>query len=557
MSLPDTHLQHPMADPNSSSSSSDIVEEALDASFSQKIGKYFQLSGPGWLQAAVTLGGGSLAGSLYLGIVGGYEFLWIQPLAMLCGIVMLGAISWITLTLGQRPFRSIQSHVSPTLAWAWLIATIVADTIFCIAQFSLGVDAIEGNMGISLGSPFVTTGFLFIVSFAMCLLYIGDGKSSKLFDRLLKSLVALVMISFFAVAATLLFSGNINLGAVILGLIPDFSALFRPVDTLQVVIDQTGEAAPFWSEYISSLQRDQIIAAFGSAVGINMTFLLPYTLQKRGWTKKHRELSFFDLALGLFVPFIIATGCLIVVSATMFHAQADDVLAEIDQQNIGVAQSYQRVLDLRADWLDDAEVTAPVGEADRQIGAMIFNRNAGQLAKALSPVLGEVGAQWIFGLGILAMAVSTIIIHQIMNGYAVSEAFNQAGNRKIFIAGALIPPIAGIFAPILWTGDAKIALIIPAAVTATTLLPLAYFAFFLLFNSKAALGPDLVTGNRRVLANTLMILAGGIATFASVWALVGRLPSWGFGARAGLIALVVLFLLALFDFYRRSLKPRL
>jgi len=330
-------------------------------------------------------------------------------------------------------------------------------------------------------------------------------------------------------------------GAVILGLIPDFSALFRPVDTLQVVIDQTGEASPFWSEYISSLQRDQIIAAFGSAVGINMTFLLPYTLQKRGWTKKHRELSFFDLALGLFVPFIIATGCLIVVSATMFHARADDVLAEIDQENIGVAQSYQRVLDLRADWLDDADVTAPIGEADRQIGAMIFNRNAGQLAKALSPVLGEVGAQWIFGLGILAMAVSTIIIHQIMNGYAVSEAFNQSGNRRIFIAGALIPPIAGFFAPILWTGDAKIALIIPAAVTATTLLPLAYFAFFLLFNSKAALGPDFVTGHRRILANTLMILAGGIATFASIWALVGRLPSWGFGARAGLIALVALF----------------
>ncbi len=32
-----------------------------------------QLSGPGWLQGAITLGGGSLAGALYLGVIMGYE----------------------------------------------------------------------------------------------------------------------------------------------------------------------------------------------------------------------------------------------------------------------------------------------------------------------------------------------------------------------------------------------------------------------------------------------------------------------------------------------------
>ena len=41
---------------------------------------FLKCSGPGWLQGAITLGGGSLAGSLYLGVLGGYSLLWLQVL---------------------------------------------------------------------------------------------------------------------------------------------------------------------------------------------------------------------------------------------------------------------------------------------------------------------------------------------------------------------------------------------------------------------------------------------------------------------------------------------
>lgn len=44
---------------------------------------YARLSGPGWLQSAITLGGGSLSSSLFLGVLGGVALLWIQPVAML------------------------------------------------------------------------------------------------------------------------------------------------------------------------------------------------------------------------------------------------------------------------------------------------------------------------------------------------------------------------------------------------------------------------------------------------------------------------------------------
>ncbi|HPO29791.1 MAG TPA: hypothetical protein PKX28_01010, partial [Candidatus Hydrogenedentes bacterium] len=56
-------------------------------------GVFVRLSGPGWLQSAITLGGGTLSNSLYLAVLTGFTFLWLQPAAMAVGIVMLSAIS--------------------------------------------------------------------------------------------------------------------------------------------------------------------------------------------------------------------------------------------------------------------------------------------------------------------------------------------------------------------------------------------------------------------------------------------------------------------------------
>ena len=41
------------------------LEEVNHQPFTQRIGYYTKKSGPGWLQGAITLGGGSLAGALY------------------------------------------------------------------------------------------------------------------------------------------------------------------------------------------------------------------------------------------------------------------------------------------------------------------------------------------------------------------------------------------------------------------------------------------------------------------------------------------------------------
>ncbi|MEN8662687.1 MAG: divalent metal cation transporter [Lentimonas sp.] len=525
------------------SNQTEQIESIQQRGFLGKLAGYGKMTGPGWVQAAVTLGGGSLVGALYLGIIGGYEFLWLQPLAMLCGIVMLGAISYVTLSCEERPFRVMQKKVSPTLAWGWLIATVIADTVFCAAQFSLGRGALEDNLGFSPG-PYVITGSLFIMALSLIALSQKNERASRLIDNILKGLVAIIVIAFMGVVVTLIKNGAVSWGSLFSGLIPDFTALFRPTDLIASAIATTGENAAYWTEYVTSEQRGKIIAAFGTAVGINMTFLLPYSLKKKGWGKQHRELSRFDLVLGLFVPFILGASALVIASAASFHAKYADVLAEDGTPYPEMQDAYYKVLDkslahqdagfitLDDDAKSAARTAAPI-EA-KQLAAMLSNRDSVNLAQSLEPFLGK-HAQTIFGIGVLAMAISTLLVHMMMNGYAISEAFNKVGSAKIFILGAAMPAIAGLFSPFLWSGDAKAAMAIPASVIATTLLPIAYLGFLLLMNSRSALGEDLP--KNRGLINALMIISAGVATFASIWALCNK-------GTPGMIGIGVLILLA-------------
>ncbi len=66
-----------------------LILDAKQEGTGAKLWVYTKLSGPGWIQSAITLGGGSLAGSLYLGVLAGFGLMWLQPLAMILGVVML------------------------------------------------------------------------------------------------------------------------------------------------------------------------------------------------------------------------------------------------------------------------------------------------------------------------------------------------------------------------------------------------------------------------------------------------------------------------------------
>ncbi len=521
------------------------IEEIQTRGFLGRLAGYGKMTGPGWIQAAVTLGGGSLVGALYLGVIGGYQFMWLQPLAMLCGVVMLAAISYVTLSSEDRPFVAVKKHISPTLAWGWLIATVIANVVFCSAQFALGTDAAQNNLGILPNSeaPYVLTAIFALGSLSLLWLSRQGGAAVKIIDKVLKGLVATVVLAFMGVVVVLAVNGGIQWGALFTGLIPDFSALFKPTHTYTEAIAATGEQASFWTKYIADNQRNIIIGAFGSAVGINMTFLLPYTLKARGWGRKHRELSFFDLALGLFIPFILATSFLVIATSSQFHAKADGVHSELALNNVIDARLAQTVPGFGA--LDPEarqDLRDSLPQAERDMGVMLAQRNARDLASSLEPFLGK-NAQLIFGVGVLAMALSTMIVHMMMNGYAISEAFGRPGEKAIFMIGASMPALTGFLSPILWSGQIRTALVVPAAVIATTLLPIAYLVFILLINSKKTLGDE--RPKHRTPVNLVLILAASVAGFASVWSLLGRASSDGLNGMLGVVGLVALPLLLL------------
>jgi len=302
----------------------DVIEEVKDKGPLGKFLGYAKISGPGWLQGAITLGSGSLAGALYLGVVSGNSLLWVQPLAMICGIIMLSAIAYVTLSTQQRPLRLINQHLHPLLGWSWLIATIMANIVWTMPQFSLGTAAIQQNL---LGAerfqwPIIFS--LFGIGLYVNYLYQAEGGGAKLFDRIIKVMVGLIMLSFIAVVGSLVFSGKLDFGGILAGFIPDLSLLSSPASTFAEDIAASSDPA-WWTKHISDTQKSKIFAAFGTAVGINMTFLLPYTLLKKKWGAKHRGLSITDLSIGLFVPFFLATACVVIASASSFHGKSADV----------------------------------------------------------------------------------------------------------------------------------------------------------------------------------------------------------------------------------------
>ena len=80
------------------------------------------------------------------------------------------------------------------------------------------------------------------------------------------------------------------------------------------------------------------------------------------------------------------------------------------------------------------------------------------------------------------------------------------------------------------------------------MIPIAYFTFLLLMNSKSLLGEAKPTGGQALKWNILMTIATVIATAGSIWVLLGK----GTAGMAGIIGLVVLFVLGLISFLAKN-----
>jgi len=579
------------------------------------LGAYARLSGPGWIASAITLGGGSLASSLFLGVIAGYTLMWLQPFAMILGIIMLSAIGYVTLSSNERPFPAINNHVNPVLGWGWALAVAAANIIWCMPQFSLANSVLTQNLlphvledggvlvewalanagltreqaiedwtaayeaGVITG-PFIKawiclnfnkvaiSGVVLILCTMITWSYDRGGLGLRIYELVLKLVVAMIVLCFFGVVVRLSFSEQpLDWPAIWRGLVPDFTQFGRPADTFLPLLDaigQKGDAAyDFWYDKIVNHQRDVMISAAATAVGINMTFMFPYTMLRKGWTKEFRGLAIFDLSTGMFIPYILATGCVVIAAASQFHTKAGEGFVveekngklvkfavpdfeskefnefdDLKKKRIRAALGkYESLVGERSDKFKEVDVST----AEKRIAATLIKRDAMDLAASLSPLTGPFVANYVFGLGVLGMVLSTISILMLISGFVFAEIFACKPGGAAHRIGTLIAGFGGACWMIFWTGGkSQFFLAIVTSVFGFVLLPFAYVTFVFVLNSKSLLADERPKGIKRLLWNILTLIAASTASVGAVYMVWIKAKAVGVAAVVAFIVLAIM-----------------
>lgn len=541
-----------------------LVEAGEKGKLSQ-LRAFTKLSGPGWLQSALTLGGGSLGSSLYLGILGGMTLLWLQPFAMILGVIMMSAISYVTLSTGERPFRAINNHINPVLGWSWLIAALMANMVWSLPQYSLCFAVCEQNF---FPSAFKPDGVLggdngkWIVSFAILAIctavtwsYGSGNKGVKIYEFVLKIVVAVIVAAFIGVVIRMAMTGDgIDWSQVLAGFIPNPKQLYAPADSFRALLDGIADpvARQYWSDLIVSEQRDVMLSAGAAAVGINMTFLLPYALLSRGWDKPFRGMTIFDLCTGTFIPFVLATGCIVIAAAQQFHTQTPPGF-EVNGDQIVVPEHFKKGFDKMIKKRQetaagsDAQLPESVSVNEHKIAATLVRRDTFDLAGSLKKLFankegkgGELFANLIFGVGVAGMTMSSISLMMLISGFVVCEIFDRPPRGWLFRIGCLASA-TGVLWPLAWSGDSKAWLTVIAGVFGAMLLPIAYVTFWVMMNSRSMLGDEVPRGWRWFSWNVLLAIAALAATAAGISAIIKKAGYYGLIFVAAYLVLVFVF----------------
>ncbi len=419
---------------------------------------YIRRTGPGLLQSAMTLGAGSATASVVAGASFGYKLLWVQPLAMFLGVMMLAALSNIVLTSGERPYRAFGQQISKVLVFLWALGTIMASIIWHFPQYGLAAGAGRdlGEMaGMELtfaDGSFTIVGY--IVSFAVGILilcinttvvwsYGSSAKGIRLYEWFLRIVIGMIVLMFAIVVVSSL--DRINWGEVGRGFIGYYGI-------------------PGWRD---PEHLTLVLGMLGAAVGINMTFLYPYSLLAKGWGSNHKTLARWDLGMSMFVPFTLVTSLVIIGMTVTGVYTGEDTL--------------QRAI-------------TPLSAA-----------------ASLHGILGEHLGRIIFNLGLISMTCTAISTHMVVCGFTLCEMFKLEYTKTRFRLFALAPAI-GVLGVV-----TRLPFWFPVAASAIcfAMLPVAYLIFIVLNNKRSYIGDAVGAGWKRVVFNCLLVIALLVATIGS------------------------------------------
>ncbi|TDJ72062.1 MAG: hypothetical protein E2O39_07315 [Planctomycetota bacterium] len=296
------------------------LAELEGAGFVRRTRAYMKLIGPGYMQSAMTLGGGTAAASLFAGALFGYQLLWVAPVAMILGVVMLSAVSYQTLSTGVRPFEAMRRFAGAPFAWGWAIGALLSSIIWHFPQYSLA-SAVLVDMGDVMGFEGLQPGMMGFVVLAWAIVFsMMYGTSPTLvrwYERILKYMVWGIVLCFGLVVVK---TGIADWGELAAGFIP-----FR---------------IPGEANGVAGLTI--VVSGLAAAVGVNMLFLYPYSLLARGWDREHRRLARFDLYMGMLLPYVLATSLMVIAMANTIHLDEGFVASRLTP--VQAAQSLAAVV---------------------------------------------------------------------------------------------------------------------------------------------------------------------------------------------------------------------
>ena len=460
-------------------------KEELRALESAPLGKrswgYVKRTGPGLLQSAMTLGAGSATASVLAGASFGYKLLWVQPLAMFFGVMMLAALSNVVLTRGERPYESFGKQVWKPLVVLWALGTVLASVIWHFPQYTLlagagrdlasacGLQIANGGdvpawikglagalepLGFKVNTDVTTLGYLvsFLVGGAILAMNIfmvfnyGKGaKGVKMYERFLRFMIALVIV-FFLIVCVMNF-GRIDWLELGKGFCGYYGLPKDPV---------TGK--------VETATILQVLGMLGAAVGINMTFLYPYSLLAKGWGAEHRKLARWDLGMTMFLPFTLVTS-LIIVAMTVTNGYTGADAVQTGLTPLGAAAAFE----------------------------------------------GIPGGRFIFCLGLMGMCGGAVSTHMVACGFTLCEMLGGEMTQKRFRLFALTPCI-GVLGVVI---NLPMWFPVVASAVCFTMLPIAYVIFFYLNNKRSYIGDAVGRGAKRVVFNIILLAALVFACFGS------------------------------------------
>ncbi len=420
-----------------------------EKSLFRRLRGYWSFAGPGWLQSAITLGAGSAGSSIFAGSVFGYKLLWVQPVGIFLGVVVLAAIGHQVLVTRARTYDVFWYKLHPLMAVFWAFNVLLASIVWAFPQYSLGTAVLRDIADVAgLCVPRWPVALLLLVVVTSIAWTYGSGKRKGivLFERTLKYFLYVMILAFAAVV--------VKTGV-------DWGELFRGL---------FGFHLPKVARGITI-----VLGGLGAAVGVNQTFLYPYTLLARGWGKEHRGLKNFDLAVSTFIPFVLATSLVVIATANTLYVRGIHVRSAVD------------------------------------------------VAHTLEPIIGLTLGRIVFSIGVLSMCLTTAILEMVIAGFVLSEMFGFELTGWRYRAATMVANIGllGAFYSLpFW---------LPVLTSSLNLLmlPIAYLGFYLLQNRTDYLGEFVNHGTKGYIWNALLLLAvyvAGMGAWAKLLSVLGVWP---------------------------------